>query len=253
MSDTQYAPTPSTPAAVGLTQTQRVVYTFTAPSKTFKDILLNNSWWLPFVLTIIFSAAMFFAVHSKVGFEQVAENNLKQTPKQAEQMDKLPADQRAQRMKITVIITEAIFAVFPVFALIGSAIIAGVLLATINFGFGGKASFWQVFAVSWYAGLPKLIKVILAIIALFAGMAPESFNSQNPAGTNIGFYMPAETSKALLALLTSLDVITIWSMILLSMGLAIVAGTKRSAGYISVFGWWVLMTLIGVGWAAAFA
>jgi hypothetical protein len=32
-----------------------------------------------------------------------------------------------------------------------------------------------------------------------------------------------------------------------------VAGVKRSSGYIAVFGWWVLIVLITVGWAAAFS
>jgi len=249
-------PVPAVPAAPegpGLTQAQRVIYTFTAPSKTFTDIKRSTSWWVPFVLSIVFSYAFFFTVQAKVGWEQVAENSIRQNPKQAEQMDKLPADQRANQMKITVIVTKVIFAAIPIFALIATAVIAGVLLATINFGFGGKATFWETFAVSWYAGLPGLIKVILGIAALLAGLAPESFNSRNFSGTNIGYYLPPETSKPLLALATSLDIVTIWTLALSAIGLSIVAGTKRGSGYIAVFGWWILIVLIGAGWAAAFS
>ena len=36
----------------------------------------------------------------------------------------------------------------------------------------------------------------------------------------------------------------------MGMGIAIVAGVKRSSGYIAVFGWWALIVLIGVGWNA---
>jgi hypothetical protein len=253
MSDMQIPVVPAAPGAPTLTQAQRVIYTFTAPSKTFLDIKRSTSWWLPFVLSLVFSYALFGAVQAKVGWQQVAENNIKQNPKQAEQMDKLPPDQRANSMKVTVIITQAVFAAFPLFALIGTAVIAGVLLATINFGFGGKATFWEAFAVSWYAGLPGLLKVVMGIAALLAGMAPESFNSRNLSGTNIGYYLPPETSKPLLALATSLDAITIWTLVLSSIGISIVAGTKRSSGYIAVFGWWILIVLIGAGWAAAFS
>jgi hypothetical protein len=35
-----------------------------------------------------------------------------------------------------------------------------------------------------------------------------------------------------------------------SIGVATVAGTKRSTGYMVVFGWWILLLLIGVGVAA---
>jgi hypothetical protein len=50
-----------------------------------------------------------------------------------------------------------------------------------------------------------------------------------------------------------LDITTIWSMVLMAIGLAVVAGVKRTSGYITVFGWWALIVLIGVGWAAAFS
>jgi len=230
-----------------------VSFTFTSPSKTFNDIKRSTSWWLPFVLTIVFGYGLYGAIQAKVGWEQVAENSIKQSPKQAEQMDKLPPDQRANSMKITVIATQISFAALPVFAIIGTAIIAGVLLATINFGFGGKATFWEAFSVTWFAGLPGLFKIILGTIALFAGLDPESFNVKNFAGTNIGFYLPPDTSKALMALATSIDITTIWTLVLASIGISIVAGTKKSAGYIAVFGWWIVTVVAGIGIAVAFS
>jgi len=250
MSETQISAASEAPT---LTQVQRVIYTFTSPSKTFNDIKRSTSWWLPFVLTIVFGYGLYGAIQAKVGWEQVAENSIKQSPKQAEQMDKLPPDQRANSMKITVIATQISFAALPVFAIIGTAIIAGVLLATINFGFGGKATFWEAFSVTWFAGLPGLFKIILGTIALFAGLDPESFNVKNFAGTNIGFYLPPDTSKALMALATSIDITTIWTLVLASIGISIVAGTKKSAGYIAVFGWWIVTVVAGIGIAVAFS
>jgi Yip1 domain len=253
MSDVQFPAAVASPEAPQLSQVQRVIYTFTSPSKTFTDIKRSTSWWLPFVLTIVFGYGLFGAIQAKVGWEQVAENSIKQSPKQAEEMDKLPPDQRASRMKITVIATQISFAALPIFALIGTAVIAGVLLATVNFGFGGKATFWQAFSVTWFAGLPGLFKVILGSIALFAGLDPESFNVKNFAGTNIGYYLPPDTNKALMALATSIDITTIWTLVLAAIGISIVAGIKRSGGYIAVFGWWIVTVLMGVGIAVAFS
>jgi hypothetical protein len=39
-------------------------------------------------------------------------------------------------------------------------------------------------------------------------------------------------------------------LVLLGIGIAVVAGVKRSSGYIAVFGWWALFMLFSVGWAA---
>ncbi len=253
MSDTFVPEVPAIPEEPALTQVQRVVYSFIAPSRTFNDIKRSTSWWLPFVLTIVFSYGLFGAITAKVGWNQVAETSMKQNPKASEQLDKLPPEQRASQMKITALFTEGAMAATPIFALLGTAVFAGVLLATLNFGFGGKAGFWQSFSVCWFAGLPGLIKLLLASVALFAGLDAESFNLNNPAGTNIGYYLPPDTAKPLMVLATAIDPIAIWSMVLMAIGMSIVAGTKRSAGYIAVFGWWALLTLIGVGFTAAFS
>jgi hypothetical protein len=92
----------------------------------------------------------------------------------------------------------------------------------------------------------------LGTIVIFAGTDPETFNIKNFAPTNIGAFLnPLETNKALYALATSLDAVTIWMLVLLGIGTAIVAGVKRSSGYIAVFGWWAIIVLVGVGWALA--
>jgi hypothetical protein len=122
-----------------------------------------------------------------------------------------------------------------------------ILWGTINFGFGGKATFGEILAVYFYATLPNSIIAILGAVALYAGMAPDSFNVSNVAGTNVAYFLPIEeTNKALYALAMQIDIVTIWTAILLSIGIAIVAGKKRSSGYMAVFGWWAVWTLIRV-------
>jgi hypothetical protein len=82
-------------------------------------------------------------------------------------------------------------------------------------------------------------------------MAPESFNIKNFAPTNMGAFLdPMDTNKALYALATAFDATTSWVVVLMSIGVATVAGVKRSAGYIAVFGWWLIVVLFSVGAAA---
>ena len=247
MTDTSVRPTAEgTPQ---LSQMERVVDVFTAPSKTFTDIKNGHtSWWLPFVLFIVVGTALWATVNAKVTWATVAENGVKMSPRAAEAMDNLKPEQRAQQMKVSAMAQAGIWAAAPIFVLLMDLIGAAILLGTINFGFGGKATFGKMLAVVWYAGLPGLIKLLIGIIGLFAGVTPDAFLPQNPAGTNLGYYMnPLEANKALYTLAVSIDPITIWSMVLLAIGVATVAGVKRSAGYIAVFGWWVLGLIIGVG------
>ena len=239
----------------GLTQWQRVAYTFTAPAKTFEDIKRGNkSWWLPLIIGALVSYLLFAAVVQKIGIEQTVENQIRMDPKAQERMANLPADQREMGTKVSVWITEGAFIGGPVLGIVGVAVFSLGLWGTINFVFGGKATFTNIFPVFYYAWLPLSLKALLGIIVIYAGMAPESFNIRNFAPTNLGAFLdPVETNKALYTLATSLDAVTIWTLVLLGMGTAIVAGVKRGSGYIAVFGWWAIFVLIGVGWAAAFS
>jgi hypothetical protein len=257
MSEMQTQPAaPITPQGAGLSQMQRVVNAFVAPSKTFNDIRDHSrSWWLPFVIYVVIGYAFFGVVNSKIGMRQLFENQIQQDAKAQERMASQTPEQREMAEKIAVGITEGVFIANPLLLLGGIALLSLGLWGTINFVFGGKAKYGHVFAVWMFATLPGLIKPILGSIVILMGVAPEAFNIKNYAPTNLAALMlnPAETNKALYALASSLDVVTIWTLVLLGMGTAIVAGVKRGSGYMAVFGWWVIFVLIGVGWAAAFS
>ncbi len=240
----------SDPGGPGLTQVQRVVYTFTAPPKTFTDILRNTSWWLPFILGAVISYAFIFAMVNRIGWEKMTESGMKQNPKQYDQVQAMPAEQRAQAMRLGMMFTKGFTYVVPWFGLLFAAIAALVLWGTINFMFGGRATYGQVFAVWIFGTLPLALQGILGFITMFAGVDPDSFNVQNPVGSNIGYYLSSETPKWLTTFASSIDIFWIWAMILVSIGLAIVAKVKRSSGLTVVFGWWILILIIRMGIAA---
>lgn len=255
MSNPALQPAAAPPQTPALTQLQRVTNIFSAPSKTFNDIRDHSrSWWMPFVIFSIVGYLFFAAVAFKVGMQQVVDNQIQMSPKAQERMAQVPPEQREMSMKVSLYITEGVFIANPIFLLAFVALGSLVLWGTINFIFGGKAKYGSVFAVWMFANLPGIIKPLLGCILIFVGVAPESFNIKNYAPTNPAALLmnPTETSPALYSLASSLDVITIWILVLSGMGVATVAGIKRSSGYMAVFGWWAIIVLIGVGWAAAF-
>lgn len=238
-----------------LSQLQRFIATFTAPSRTFEDIRRGNrSWWLPFIILALASYFFFAVVQQKVGMQQVMENQIRMNSRAQDRIAQATPEQRAKAMSFAAGFTEGMLLGGPLVGLLGAAIVSLGLLGTVNFIFGGRANYGQVFAVAYYAWLPTLIKVLLGVAVLYAGIAPESFNLRNYAPTNLGAFLdPVDTNKALYALASSLDIITLWILVLMGMGVATVARVKRSYGYLAVFGWWAIFVLIGVGWAAAFS
>jgi hypothetical protein len=256
MSDEQVQPVAEeTP---GLTQWQRVTNTFTAPSKTFEDIKRGNrSWWLPFLITALFGAFLWGTIAKEVTWQGVYENSQRVMPEYAKRMmENMTPEQRAERDRKGPISQEITWALSPLGLLIINVASAGVLLLTINFVFGGKAKFGSILAVTWYAGLVLWpLRLFLAGVALWAGEQAESFNMQNPAPTNIAaiFLSQQDTQPAIYMLLTYLDVLSIWCLVLTAIGIANVACVKRSYGYIAVFGWWAIICLFGIGMTAAFS
>ena len=114
MTSATVTPSPEQP----LSQMERVVDTFVAPSKTFRDINRSASWWLPFLIVVIASYAFIFVVDKKVGFDRVTENQVRLNPKRADQLDQLPAEQRERQIELGAKITRYISYATPVISLL---------------------------------------------------------------------------------------------------------------------------------------
>jgi len=248
MSSTTY---PVLPEGKALSEGERVIDTFIAPSKTFTDIRRSASWWLPFVLMVISSFALVFVVDKKLGMEKVVENQMALSPKQAEKLDQLPPDQRAAQMQTIVKFNRVVAYIYPVVLLVVAAIIAAVLLGTFNFGFGAELTFNQCLAVTMYSWLPGILKALIAILAVSIGGA-EGFTFQNPVASNLGALVDP-SSRFLYSVATSFDVFTIWVLVLAGIGYSCLTKVKRGTCMAVVFGWWLVVVLAGAGIAAVFA
>ncbi len=234
----------------GLGQVERVVDAFMAPTKTFTDILRSASWWLPFVLMVVFSCASNYTVAKQVGFERVYENQLHNAPKQEDALNQLSPDERAKRVAIGVKITQSVTYAVPVFLVVGFAFYALVLWGSFNFGLGATAKFGQVMAVCFYAALPYLITNILTIVMLLFGGNAEAFDIKNPVGTNPAYYMP-DASPVVRALANRLDLIQLWTLGLTVLGMATITRKTVMQSAMIVVGFWVVVTLVTIGFAAA--
>jgi hypothetical protein len=234
-----------------LSEPGRITNIFFAPSKTFTDIRRSASWWAPFVIGCLLSYLLTFAISSKVGWSQTAENTMKMRPKQYEKIEALPPDQQAATMGRVATSMKVISYCSPLLILFFDTIIAGILLATFNFGVGTEIKYSQALALIFYSGLVLSLKAILGAVTLFAGLNAETFNLSNYVGSNPAYYMSvADTPPWLYNLLNYLDVFTIWAYILLGIGFAIVGRKKISTGISVMAGWYVVIVLLTTGWAA---
>lgn len=236
--------------AKGLSQVERVADTFAAPSKTFADILRSSSWWLPFLILLVISAASALAIDRKIGFDHVAEHTMQQNPKAADQMAQLSPAQRAAQIRIAAVVTKDMTYAGGIMLLIVAAIVGLLMWASLNFGLGARTTFAQNFAVFFYAYLPHLFLGLLNIIFIYAGVNTESFDMNNPVGTNIGYYM-TDSAQWVKTGLSFFDIFGLWSLALLVIGSAMISRKSKGPVAIIVVGWWVIMVLAITGLAAA--
>ena len=245
------AATHDQPAPGGLTQTQRVVDTFVAPSKTFTDILRSTAWWLPFLLALLVTIGVTFTIDRQVGFDRVVENTIHSSPKQEEQLASLTPEQRATRVRSMAAGYRYTSYGSPILILAFSAIGALVLMGTFNFGLGAHTTFAQMFCLWMYASLPRLLSGLLTIVTIAFGGNAEAFDLKNPVGTNPAYYL-ADASPWLKTALAFFDIIGIWNIVLLILGAAIVAKVSRGKAAAVILGWWVLIFIISIATTAAF-
>jgi hypothetical protein len=242
-------PAPPEPAGPALSEPQRLLNVFIAPSKTFMDIRRNASWWVPLLITSIFSVAFFVMIDKKVGFDQVARDMLANN-KAIQQLEPAQQEQAITRTAIGLKVGEY---GAPIFILIYVLIIAAVLMATFNFMMDAQISFGQSMAIVMYGWLPGIVTAILAMFTLSFGN-PEGFRMENPIGTNPAHFMdPTTTPKFVYAMLTSFDVISIWIVVLIGVGFALNAKKKISVGSaIGIVAAWYFIVKFGGAVFAAF-
>jgi hypothetical protein len=235
----------------GLSQVERVVDTFVAPTKTFADILRSTSWWLPFLLAVLVTVGVTFAIDKQVGFERVVENVIHQSPKQEEQLANLTPEQREGRIRAMSMGYRYTSYASPIFILIFSALGALMLWASFNFGLGAQTTYAQMFCLWMYASLPRLLSGLLSVVMITVGGNAENFDLKNPVGTNLAYYMP-DATPWLKTALSFFDVIGLWNLLLLVIGTAVVAKVSRGKAAAVVVGWWVLILIVSVGATATF-
>ena len=240
---------PQQPAA--LSEGQRLIDTFIAPSKTFTDLRRSAAWWAPYLIIVIVGYLFIYAVDQKVTFQTVVDNAIKMQPKAAERIESLPADQREKTLQRQVSVTKFIAYAVPVVALIIYFVFAGVIFACIKFVANAEVRFGAVFALIVYTRLPELLRAILSSASLFAGASTDSFDINNPLAVNGAYFMDPSSSPILRALVGSFDIITIWTLILVAIGIPCIAPkVKRGTAFAMVGGWFVFTVLLKVGLAS---
>jgi hypothetical protein len=213
---------------------QRIIGVLFSPDATMASIARKPDWVLPLVVLLVMSLVAGVVIAQHVDFGAAAreamEQNKNATP---EQIDK--------GVKMAAGIGKVVTYLSPVLSAIGLLIIAGVLLLAFRL-FGGEGDFNQAFSVTCYSSMPGVIKSILMMIIIVAkgGMIPGQ-QLATLVRSNLGFLVDYKANPMAFALLSSIDVFSIWFVALMIIGFAYLARVSRVKSAVIIISLWLVV------------
>lgn len=238
------APLPPTSSpsqeTTSLSQGARIVDTLIAPQKTFADIRRSAQWWLPFLLVTIVGWGLVYVAEQKIGLQKLVENDLHARPKAEAQFEKAAPEVQQQQIKITGIIY---YVAIPVFTLLIWLVMAGLQFGTFKVAANADISFSKSLAVVAYAGLPMILRNLLGIVSVLAGVSADGFTINNPIASNPGYFMNAADSPFWYFIASQVDIFLLWTLALTAIGFATAGKVKMGTSFAIVIAWWVVITL----------
>jgi hypothetical protein len=214
---------------------ERIVGVLIAPSETFSSIARTPDWVVPLVLILVVSLISGIVMAQRVDFASAVRE-------QMEQNKNISPDQVDRSVRMVSAFSKVAAYCAPIFSIIFLLIIAAVLLMAFRL-FGGENNFKQSFSVSVYAWMPGLVKGIISLVVI---LARESVSAQDLAiivRSNLGFLVDMKTNPMAFAVLTSLDVFTIWILILYTIGFTYASRLSKAKSAAIVVALWAVTVL----------
>ena len=208
----------------------RLIGVFFSPKATFQDIAARPSWLVPVLLMTVLGVLTAFVMNQKVDWRDVASKRIEESPRAAN----LSAEQKEQQLAMSAKVSPYVAYVFGTLGPIGAVVIvAAVMLLAYNVIGGASAKFATAMGIVSHAMVVGLLGTLFFILVLFL-KPPGTIDLENPVATNIGAFLPESTPKALMALGKSIDIFSIWTLLLISIGFAAVNPKKLSGKAFSI-------------------
>jgi len=233
-------------AAPQLGEVGRLSGVFFSPAETFQAIAHRPSFLAPLIVLTLLSLGVTWWLGYRVGWERLIRSQMEQS----ERFQQMTAEQREQAVSQAMrFVTVQAYGGGLLGPVVVALIVSGVFLFVFNVLAGNELEFRRVFSVVVWGMMPYALASVLALVII--GLEPpEDVDVQNLVASNLGALLdPDRTSKPLLSLMRSIDLFTIWVLLLLSTGFA---ASARKLTFQKALRWVALTWLVWVGVKAGY-
>jgi len=245
------SPLPVAEPQASLSPVGRILGVFFSPKPTFEDIARKPSWLLPIVISTVLSIIAMVALNQRMNWHDYVSQQIEKNPRSAQ----LSAEQKQQQIdggaKFTPIILYVAGVIGPMISVL---IVGGVLMLAYNLLAGAHATFSQSLSIVAHAFLVGVISTPLFLLVVF--LKPfGTIDVENPLASNLAAFLSEDAAKWLVALCKSIDIFSIWILILIAIGFAAVNPRKLQGAkpFVIVFSVWGAFVVIRTLWAFIFS
>lgn len=194
----------------------RVFGVIFSPHETFAAVAARPKWLGVMAITIVIGSACQYVI---LGSPALQDAIVDQQVRAMEQRGPV-SDAQVAGVERFIGYLPAIYAgstvvLGPLFV----AVIAGILMWIFSALMGGNGTFKQVYAVVTHSGVISMLSGILSAALILSGVPPTGVR---PPGANLAVFAPMlEETSFLSVMLRSIDLILVWWLITLAIGLAV--------------------------------
>jgi len=207
---------------------QTFAETFVAPARGLAGAADRGSFLPPIVAATVVSLALAFVLVPRVDHERTVNEQLDKNPQAAQQLsphDREEAVAKAQKLGGIGAYAGALF--LPALRALAVAFATWVAFQVA----GAKPPFAASFAVASWALVPLALRALLSIPALLRMQGIAAQEADRALPSSLAALLPADAAGPIASLAGALDLFAVWSLVLVALGMAHVAGVTRRRAF----------------------
>jgi hypothetical protein len=212
-----------------------------APVSTFQEIARKPDWIAVVIVLIVLSIISTVIVMPKLDIEATMREQLGERQMTQEQIDEAIEIGKAMQ-KFTAPIAVISMPIVLV-------IMSGLLLLAFRV-MGGDVGFLQALSITAYGWLPQGLKGLIIAILISMREKVTQAEVESILKSNLGFLADPVESRMSWAVLSSIDVFNVWTIVLLGIGFAFAAKWSRPKATVLIAVLYGVIVLFKIGMAA---
>lgn len=211
-----------------------------SPAETFAAVAKRPVWLVPMIVYVLLSIAGTVLVMPKIDFESTVREQMEKSGQQI--------DDKQLEMIISIqkpIVYASAVVMIPLAILIIGAVHMGGFRA-----FGGEGTFGQYISVATLAWMPLLVQSLVGQVVAMTRKSISIEQLQTLVVSNLGFLTSPVDNPARFALLSSIDLFSVWVLVLLIIGFGIVSKLPRAQAIGIVVAFWLIYVIGKTGMTA---